>query len=140
MFHRLRRPLYVLLVSAFALLAVAVLWLGFHTQVNFTVQQVENMITAELPRNPTQAAVEGWFDKHGIEHDTFSGIVTDHINGEPVWQTAKLKQDDFRSWTRGTIPEAERSFLLVKTINVYFFFDQDGKPLTHLVLSHTIGL
>jgi hypothetical protein len=125
-------------IVVFALLGVLLLlcWVGWRqlrTRVNWTVQDIEQMVRTEVQADATRQEVEEWFARHGLKAQYLDGNETDSLGGKTVLEMAGLSKDEVASFARGDLPEAEVDLLRERHIFVYFFFDRGGKVIGHLV-------
>jgi hypothetical protein len=113
-----------------------------HNQVNWTKEEVEQKVLANIPKGMSRAEVEALFDKHGIPHHYFAVDENEKYgdDGTEAAKEAGLSNKDFRKWMRGDINEAEIGFLFVLRIHAYLFFDDQDKVIARRIKTVNIGL
>ncbi len=118
------------------LVLVLLCWLGWRElqpRVNLTVEEVEQMVQTQIPRDATRQQIEGWYAARGLNAQYFDGNDTDSERGKSVLEIAGVAKEDVAGFARGEFREAEVELLRVRSIFVYFFFDCAGKVIGHLV-------
>jgi hypothetical protein len=91
------------------------------------------MVNSELPGDATRQEVDEWFARHGLQVQSFHGNETDSFGGKTVLEMVGLAKEQVACFSRGELADAEVGLLRVRHIFVYFFFDQGGKVIGHLV-------
>ncbi len=103
-------------------------WLGWSSQRGWTPAKAERLIQAEVPPGCDRPTVEKWFDRHGIHYSWWEG------------ETARanqvgLRHEDLSGALIGQIdhPEANVDLIDRGRLQIYFFFDKQGRLAGHLV-------
>jgi hypothetical protein len=112
----------------------------FRPQINWTVEDVEQLVDSEVPKKANRIEVEAFFDKHRIPHSWFDVDPGDFNDGTEAAKRAGLTKQGFHNWMRGDIFNAQVEFLIILHIHIYFFFDDKGRVITFLVREKVIGL
>jgi hypothetical protein len=121
------------LAAIVALVGIGVWWV-IHEQTNWTVAQIEELIQSELPAASTKAQVEAWFNSHNFSHDYCDATVAmDQFGNQTVAQEAGVTESKVQGRVRGVVGNASHTFLSHTHIYVYFFLDEQGKVIRHLV-------
>jgi len=118
------------------LVAIAVsLWVRQDAQRGWTVARLEHLIEVEVPADCDREQAEVWFERHGIQHSYFTDTTGDRSGQRTMPMLANLRDEDLSGMVRGWIewPEANVGFRSSGRIQIYFFFDKEGRRIGHLV-------
>jgi hypothetical protein len=113
----------------------------FRRQINWTVEDVEQMIKANNLKGKSLLEVKAFLDKHGIS--CHYGHVNSGIENDD-WMVASrsagLTKKEFKKWMRGVILNAQVGLLLQLRIDMYFFFDDQDRVIAFVVTETNVGL
>jgi hypothetical protein len=129
--RRRRRLLPGCLVLALAAIGGCGACVWWATQRGWTVAKLERSIRAEVPPSCDRRTAEAWFDKHHIQH-----WWSDETSLARAPQTpARFRDKDVGGMLEGVIegPEANVDLISPGEISIYFFFDEQGRLVGHLV-------
>jgi hypothetical protein len=117
--------------AAVALVVVTVFgWLESYGMYGLTGERAEQMVSAALPDGSTRDQVETWLDAHGIQHGRCGRFYT--IQRNNIYP--RLKTLPIESEVTADVPDAFTSWRgRHGGIQMFFFFDKDGKLLMHIV-------
>jgi hypothetical protein len=93
-------------------------WLWWTTQRGWTVAKVKQLIRQELPPGCGREQVEAWFDRHGIEY----GYCEEVAGNKELSGTLE-----------GEIEDANVDLIFSGEISVCFFFDKNGRMVSHRI-------
>ena len=91
------------------------------------------MIRFALPPGSSREQVETWLQKQKIEFVFQQDVKADRINDKTIPEIAGLNSCELCGMIRGTIRDAHVDLILPGDIEIYFFFDSNGKMIKHLV-------
>jgi hypothetical protein len=99
----------------------------------WTVGKIERLVQAEVPLAITRQEAEAWLDSHGFAHEYFADVTLDRVEGQTPARAAGLSDRDLGGLVRGMVFDANVDLVSKGYINVYLFFDRDGRLVGHLV-------
>jgi hypothetical protein len=135
-----RRRYFLLIVVSFSsavVISYLVIKLWSHSQREWTVSKLEELIKLEVPGNCDRRDIEVWFDRHNIEHQYIADTGADTESGKTMPDLAGLERKRLTGMVRGIIQgnRANVSFLFDGEIKVYFFLDIGGRQAGHYIHS-----
>lgn len=95
----------------------------------------EDAIRREVPAAATQAQVEVWLDRYGIDHTYFEDTAGDLRGQKTMAEIAGLRNQDLSGMVRGQIqcPDEKAKISQAGRLTIYFFFDKQQTCVGHLV-------
>jgi hypothetical protein len=128
--------------GCFALVLLAVLavgtWIWLDWQRGWTVAKLERLIEAEVPPSCDRQQVEEWFERRGIQYWHFPDKGKSLPRAPSIYMllAAGVRPKDVGGWMAGKIEGAQANVGFLRDdgrIDVYFFFDKEGRLLGHWV-------
>jgi hypothetical protein len=112
-------------------LTTGLYWTVF--QRGWTVGKIDRLVQAEVPLGSTRQEAEEWLDSHGFPHEYFADVTLDRVDEQTAPRAAGLSERDLGGLVRGMVFDANVDLVFEGYINVYFFFDHEGRLAGHLV-------
>jgi hypothetical protein len=95
-----------------------------------SVESIQLKLQAELPPGSTTQAVDAWFDRHHIEHNS----IHNHLEYESDLQWSHRSREEIGGLSRGVLPDISRGFLSRFDAQIFVFFDHKHKTIDVVVL------
>jgi hypothetical protein len=125
----LRWPLVVLVIIGLLLALVY-----YHLFAGWTPEKVEKLVAAGPPPGSNPTEVEAWLQERRIQYWYLEDVTRNRLGRQTMPEIAGLEARDLSGMVKATISDANGHPLLSGNINIYFFFDKNGKLVKHLVL------
>lgn len=124
----------VLAGSLLLVLVAGAGWLWWQ-QRGWTVPQLESLVQEEITPGGERAAVEAFLERHGIRHTFIFDTTSDRHEGQTMPSRAGLREQDLSGMVVGRLrgPDVNLGWGNNGLINVYFFFDKQGRLAGTLV-------
>jgi hypothetical protein len=120
------------IIGLVLLLAVPGGWLAWTSPQGWTEARLERLIRAEVAAGSDRAQVEDRLNRHSIKHAYFINNA-DHEYYMGFARDAGLRKEDLSGVLKGNVGPANEGWILRSEIEVFFFFDRQGRLAGHFV-------